>query len=145
MFWLNIRKLLNALIYRIPNGIGLFLPRSFCPKCGKTIPWYENIPVLSYIALRGSCSNCKTDIPRKYPIIEAATGYVSFLLRPESFEVEKVLNFTFYFSVYCIFITHFFIDLKHKILPNILNLYLGIIFLTFSIFFKTGNFGYMVL
>ena len=61
-FGLIFGSFLNALIYRIPNGIGLFLPRSFCPKCGKTIPWYENIPVLSYIALRGSCSNCKTDI-----------------------------------------------------------------------------------
>ena len=139
-FGLIFGSFLNALIYRIPKGIGLFLPRSFCPKCKKTIPWYENIPLLSYLLLRGACSNCKTSIPKQYPLIEILTGFASLFLWPNNFEAVTILNFTFYFSIFCIFITHFCIDLEHKILPNILNLYLGIIFLTFSIMFKNWQF-----
>jgi len=57
-----------------PPPISLSKPRSACPACGHAIRWYENIPVLSYIALRGRCSACKTHISPRYPLVELATG-----------------------------------------------------------------------
>jgi len=55
-------------------AITLSTPRSHCPSCGHAITWYENIPVVSWIALRGRCSACKTPISKRYPLIELATG-----------------------------------------------------------------------
>jgi leader peptidase (prepilin peptidase) / N-methyltransferase len=56
----------------------LMVPRSRCPHCGHQITWYENIPVLSYLALRGACSNCKAPISARYPVVELATGSLFF-------------------------------------------------------------------
>lgn len=58
----------------LPPPITLSTPRSRCPSCGHPIAWYENIPVLSYLALRGRCSACKTRISPRYPLVEIATG-----------------------------------------------------------------------
>jgi leader peptidase (prepilin peptidase)/N-methyltransferase len=58
----------------LPPPITLSTPRSRCPSCGHPIAWYENIPVLSYLALRGRCSACKTRISPRYPLVELATG-----------------------------------------------------------------------
>ena len=138
-FWFGLifGSFLNALVYRLPLGVGLFLPRSFCPKCEKKIPWYENIPLLSFIFLRGKCSNCKTPIPKSYPLVEVLSGIISMILWPQNFSPESILNFSFFFSIYCVFLSHFLIDLKHKILPNSLNLYLFFLFLTFSLISKS--------
>lgn len=59
-----------------PNAakVNLMVPRSACPHCGHPIAWHENIPVLSYLWLRGRCSDCKTDISVRYPLVEMATG-----------------------------------------------------------------------
>ena len=63
----------------IPSGaFNLMVPRSACPPCGHPIQWYENIPVLSYVALRGKCSACKAPISPRYPIVEIATGVLFF-------------------------------------------------------------------
>ncbi len=61
---------LNVVIYRMPEGIGLVTPRSRCPGCGKQIAWYDNIPLLSWLLLRGKCRSCKTGISVQYPLIE---------------------------------------------------------------------------
>lgn len=93
---LMIGSFLNVVIYRFPimldaqwkaeiaemSGVeperaevfNLMLPRSRCPKCGHQIAWYENIPVLSYLFLRGKCSDCRTPISIRYPLVELATG-----------------------------------------------------------------------
>ncbi len=63
---------LNVLIYRVPNAMNVALPPSHCPKCGKNIRWYDNIPVLSYIILRGKCRDCKARISWRYPVVEIA-------------------------------------------------------------------------
>lgn len=97
---LLIGSFLNVVIYRLPkmmerqwaaecaevNGkesaqsqpFNLMVPRSACPHCGHQIQWYENIPVLSYLALRGKCSACKATISPRYPIVEIATGLLFF-------------------------------------------------------------------
>ena len=61
----------NVLVYRLSEHKSLFNPsRSFCPTCGNPIKWYDNIPLLSYIILRGKCRNCKEKISIRYPLIE---------------------------------------------------------------------------
>lgn len=61
-----------------PETFNLMQPRSRCPKCGHAIRWYENVPVLSYLALRGKCSACGTRISPRYPVVELATGALFF-------------------------------------------------------------------
>jgi leader peptidase (prepilin peptidase) / N-methyltransferase len=97
---LLVGSFLNVVIYRLPKmmekqwaaevaefkgealadeaAFNLMLPRSTCPKCTHQIKWYENIPVLSYLFLRGKCSACKTPISFRYPTIEFATGVLFF-------------------------------------------------------------------
>lgn len=74
----------NVLVYRLSEHKSLFKPsRSFCPTCGNEIKWYDNIPILSYIILRGKCRNCKEKISIRYPLIELAgliIGLSFFLL-----------------------------------------------------------------
>ena len=97
---LLVGSFLNVVIYRLPKMMerqwaaevaefkgealpdqavfNLMLPRSRCPKCSHQIKWFENIPVLSYLFLRGKCSACKTPISSRYPIIELVTGLLFF-------------------------------------------------------------------
>lgn len=65
---------LNVVISRLPEGLSVVRPRSRCPKCGGSIPWYLNIPVLSWILLRGRCATCAQPISIRYPIIELLTA-----------------------------------------------------------------------
>ena len=65
---------LNVIIYRLPLGKSIVWPSSACPRCGRELSWYENIPVASWLWLRGRCSACKTRISARYPLIEIATG-----------------------------------------------------------------------
>jgi len=69
-----IGSFLNVCIWRIPNGMSLITPPSHCPKCGHSIPFYENIPVFSWFLLRGKCSSCHEGISIRYPIVEAMTA-----------------------------------------------------------------------
>ncbi len=68
-------SLFNVLIYRLPRNESVVYPGSKCPSCGHKIKAYENIPIISYIFLKGRCSSCKTKIPFRYPIVEALTGF----------------------------------------------------------------------
>lgn len=132
IFGLLIGSFLNALIYRIPLGINIAFPRSSCPKCKHIIAWYENIPVLSFIFLRGKCSNCKTKISWLYPAVELLTGLFAFLIAPHSLNSGELFNFFFYLGVFSAFLVHFIVDLKHQILPDSINIYLGLLFFTIS-------------
>jgi prepilin signal peptidase PulO-like enzyme (type II secretory pathway) len=133
IFGVMIGSFLNVLIYRIPRELNFVSTRSQCPQCKKLIFWYENIPILSYIFLRGKCSKCKARISIRYPLIELLTGVVAVFLLPTHYSMNAPLIYTFYFSVFCVFLVHFFIDLEFKILPNLLNLYLALVFGGYSI------------
>ncbi len=65
---------LNVCIYRVPRDLSVVTPRSFCPECGHTIAWYDNVPVWSYALLRGRCRQCEKKIGLRYPIVELVTA-----------------------------------------------------------------------
>lgn len=71
---LFIGSFLNVVIYRVPAGLSIVSPPSACPRCGAAIRTYDNIPVLSWLFLRGKCRSCKTSISARYPLVEAGTG-----------------------------------------------------------------------
>ena len=75
-FWMGacIASFLNVVIWRVPRGESIVSPPSHCPKCNAAIKWYQNIPILSWLALRGKCANCKAPISPRYILIEALGG-----------------------------------------------------------------------
>lgn len=124
----------------MPKGLSVVKPRSSCPKCGHMIKWYENIPMLSYIFLKGKCSSCKTKIPISYPLVELFTGLVGLYLAPRNLSITELTYFAVYFSIACVFIAHIIIDIKHQLLPDKLNIYLLIIVLPYVIMHKPLNY-----
>ena len=71
---LLVGSFLNVVIYRAPLGLSVSTPRSFCPTCDRALAWWENVPVLSWVALRGRCRTCQEPISIRYPLVELATG-----------------------------------------------------------------------
>ena len=106
---------LNVCIYRMPLAQSIIRPRSFCPHCKKTILWYDNIPLLSYIFLGGLCRFCKQRINIRYFIVELLTA-VMFLL----FYNRHGLSFSFFFYIIfiCGLIVATFVDIQHRIIPD---------------------------
>lgn len=133
-FGAMIGSFLNVVIYRLPKELSVVKPRSSCVKCGHVLNWYELFPILSYLVLRGKCSACGTKISLRYPLIEFFTGIVALLLFPQSLNPILLGQFFFLFAVFCIFLAHFVIDLEHQLLPDGLNIYLGLLFLLDVIF-----------
>lgn len=76
---LAIGSFLNVVIHRVPNGASLTRPPSACPSCGHEIRWFDNVPVVSWLVLRGRCRDCGARIPIRYPLVELAGG-IAFAL-----------------------------------------------------------------
>jgi leader peptidase (prepilin peptidase)/N-methyltransferase len=109
------------------NAYNLVVPNSACPVCNHQIRWYENIPILSYLWLRGKCSDCKTPISIRYPLVELLTGIV-FGYTAYRFGLTPLTGFLLVLS--CLLIAMTFIDIDHKLLPDSLTymaLWLGIV------------------
>ena len=116
---LVIGSFLNVCILRIPQEVPITVPRSHCPHCKKLIRWYDNVPVLSYLILGGRCRRCKKKISARYPLIEAVSGLISVLLYLKfGLGVEWVLFFGFSAALLVLA----FIDLDHRILPDVITL-----------------------
>ena len=74
LFGLAVGSFLNVVIIRLPEGRSLWRPASACPGCGTPLAWHDNIPVLSFVALRGRCRTCGTAISWQYPLVELVTA-----------------------------------------------------------------------
>ena len=127
-FGLAFGSFLNVCIYRLPLGLSVVTPRSACPKCKQPIAFYDNVPVLSWLILRGRCRHCKTGISARYILIELLTGslflacYWYFGL---SLATLKYCTFAF------LLLGLIFTDAETKLLPDKLTLpglALGILF-----------------
>jgi len=70
-----IGSFLNVVIYRLPRNLSIISPRSFCPECSKMIPFYRNIPIISYILQRGKCNHCSGKISIRYPVVEIISAF----------------------------------------------------------------------
>lgn len=129
LFGLIIGSFLNVCIYRIPQNKSIVWPPSFCPGCGKSIRFYDNIPVLSYMLLRGKCRSCKAPISWQYPVVEALTGLLTalFVWRWGLTGWTCVLLT----AVYCLIILSV-IDLKLMIIPDRFSLGLIVLGLAFA-------------
>jgi len=109
----------NVVIFRLPKEKSIIKPRSYCPACKHNIPWYYNIPVISYFQLKGKCKFCKAKIPPRYPVVEALTGLVFYFVFVE-YGLSLELVFSLIFS--SIFIILFFTDIETRILPDELTI-----------------------
>ena len=109
---------LNVLIYRLPLGISLVKPiGSACPQCSYPIKWYENIPIFSYLFLRGKCSSCSDSISISYPIVELITAVVTLMLYSNFWlGWDMVITITLFY----VLIVLSFIDLKYRAVPDYL-------------------------
>jgi len=116
---LCIGSFLNVVIYRVPIGQSIVTPPSRCRKCGYQLQWYDNIPVLSWLFLRGRCRKCGVGVSMQYPIVELITGalfvLVIWMTPPGPLLATRL-------TLVCILIALFGIDLEHQILPNVITL-----------------------
>ena len=131
LFGLIIGSFLNVCILRIPAGKSIVLPASGCPKCGKAIAPYDNIPVLSWLFLGGKCRNCKTKISAMYPAVEFLTGILflaCYLVFGPTVDALKWAVFAALLVVLTI------TDLRERILPDKVNFFGLGVGLLFSIF-----------
>lgn len=110
---------LNVVIHRLPLGESVVFPASHCPSCRATIPWYSNIPLLSFLFLRARCGSCKAPISWRYPAVELVTA-VLFLAAAWREPAFYAWPFHFFFLGSLVACT--FIDLDHWILPDKITL-----------------------
>ncbi|MBF0302808.1 MAG: prepilin peptidase [Desulfamplus sp.] len=119
VFGASIGSFLNVCIYRIPKGESIVFPGSFCPVCKSSIPFYLNIPIISFIILFGKCKNCHTSISVRYPLVEFITAifavatFIKFGLTIESI---------FWFAFISVLIVISVIDIDLQIIPDILSI-----------------------
>lgn len=124
---------LNVVIYRLPlESCSIAQPaRSFCPKCKKTLPWYENVPIVSFLLLRGKCSGCGLGIPIRYPLVEALTAALFLLtailamdglLSADPGRTERIGVFLVHLYFIMVAVSVTFIDLDHRIIPDEIDL-----------------------
>jgi leader peptidase (prepilin peptidase)/N-methyltransferase len=113
---LLIGSFLNVCIYRLPRDLSVVRPRrSYCPHCNATIAWYDNVPLVSYILLRGRCRRCHGTISARYPIVELLTG-VLFAIAVHQHGLTPAALKTCLFA--SLLIALMFSDLEQFILPD---------------------------
>ena len=106
---------LNVVAYRLPRHESLIAPASRCPRCGVPVRPYDNIPIVSYLLLRGRCRNCSATISRRYPLVEALTAglCVGAVLAHPSAE-----GLSLSVALILVLVPAALIDLEHRIIPN---------------------------
>lgn len=126
IFGLVIGSFLNVLGLRWNSGLSI-VGRSFCVICKKKLHWWELVPVMSFVSLRGRCSECKTKISWQYPLVELWTGLI--------FITVPILTI----PIFCIYVVITIYDLRHKIIPDALSYSAVILAIIYRL--SLGNFG----
>jgi leader peptidase (prepilin peptidase) / N-methyltransferase len=119
VFGAIIGSFLNVCIIRIPERRSIVRPPSHCPSCRRDIAWYDNVPILSWVVLRGRCRNCAQRISPLYPIVETLTGALAVALY---LRLGPTIAFAGYFAFVAALIAITFIDLDHRIIPDVISL-----------------------
>lgn len=145
LFGIAVGSFVNVLTLRYHTGRGL-LGRSACFSCGHNIPWYDLIPVVSFLLLRGRCRFCKAKLSIQYPLVELASGLLFLALSLKFFSSDLLfqaqvppfstlyLLLTTYFLIFPLLLAIFVYDLRHKIIPDALVwLFAGLSFLHASL------------
>ena len=135
MLGLIVGSFLNVCIYRLPRGQSVNWPGSRCTSCLRAIAWYENVPVVSWLALRGRCRNCGERIAVMYPIVELITGAL-FVAGYFIYGWTPLLAVRLAFA--CAMVVLFVIDLQHHILPNVITVPGIVIGFVLSLFLPPG-------
>lgn len=112
---LIIGSFLNVVIYRVPEKKSIVRPASACPNCGEPIKRYDNIPVISYLVLRGKCRNCGNPISIQYPLVEVSTSALA-VLSLVKFGITASFLLAAFFLIVLLTVT--VIDLQRQIIPN---------------------------
>ena len=132
---LVVGSFLNVCIHRVPRRESVNWPGSHCPSCNRPLSWYENVPLVSWLVLRGRCRTCRAPISSMYPLVEAVTGAVfvaAYLIYGPTLLLAVRLAFA------CALIVLFAIDLRHQILPNPITLPGIVVGLACSLFLPPG-------
>ncbi|MEK6336430.1 MAG: prepilin peptidase [Acidobacteriota bacterium] len=124
IFGAIIGSFLNVVIHRVPREQSIVLPESACPSCRAPIKAYDNIPIISYLILRGRCRGCGAKISARYPLVEALTGLLfAAVTWHDGLSFALAFDLAFTASIVALI----FIDAEHMILPNVIT-YPGILF-----------------
>jgi len=118
-FGLIIGSFLNVCIHRLPAGQSVVHPRSRCPACGRMIRGYDNVPVLSWLLLRGRCRDCGARISARYPVVELLSGgFAAMTVTRFGPGWEALLMYL----LIAAFLVITFIDIDHRIIPDVISL-----------------------
>jgi leader peptidase (prepilin peptidase)/N-methyltransferase len=123
LFGTAVGSFLNVCIYRLPGSLSIIRPRSMCPSCKTQIAFYDNIPILSYLWLRGRCRRCGATISLRYPVVETTAGLFAVALFTRHGVAPE--GFILYAFVAALLVVTF-IDLDHQIIPDVIT-YPGIL------------------
>ena len=138
IFGLVIGSFLNVCIYRIPRGESFTISRSHCPQCGHLLSWWELIPVVSFLILKGKCRDCGTRINWQYTFIEILTGII-FIVLFLSFGLTS--SFYIYTILMCLLVVSSGIDINFRVIPDVVTVPAIVIGFILSIFFP--HIGYI--
>ena len=119
IFGTCVGSFLNVCIYRIPEKKSIVFPGSFCPICKTKIPFYCNIPILSFLFLGGKCRSCRTLISFRYPLVELLTGCLATAV---AYKFGPTGPAMVWFGFACTLTAVSFIDFDHQIIPDIISL-----------------------
>ena len=120
LFGALVGSFLNVVIVRLPEeGGSVVFPPSHCPVCKKPIAWYDNIPLVSFLLLRGKCRQCGVGISWRYPLVETAMALLALALY---YHFGLTILFPIYFVFCAALLAVIFIDVQHQIIPDVISL-----------------------
>jgi leader peptidase (prepilin peptidase)/N-methyltransferase len=159
-FGLSIGSFITSYTYRAPKGNITLRIRSYCPKCKKNIRWFDNIPIVSYLLLKGKCRNCGNNISKRYPLIEFITAY-SFVIIAllaygcsadpvkdgicQNLSIFGIFTTPFLFAVSSLLIAIFVTDYEHQIILDEMVFLLLVLVFIVVIFYVPSTFFVRVL